>query len=188
MEETRFFFDQRLGPNDFTNRGPRIFPTADLGGLIKDIRQNKLLDSFTMPRQWNNRDSLKTWATHHGSIQGGGGYASKWIFFGCRPKSNGSRPLLNTGKKGNKRSKPTREGTSGKKYRTPPSSAHQIYGKVPEKYATHYFVKLLIAGNKTMRDLPKYGGNLHSTRDMCMHHIMEKCMNPNYSFYYAQAK
>ena len=32
-------FDQRLGPNDFTNRGPRRFPTADLGGLIEDVRQ-----------------------------------------------------------------------------------------------------------------------------------------------------
>ena len=38
-EGTRLFFDQRLGPNDFTNRGPRRFPTADLGGLIEDVRQ-----------------------------------------------------------------------------------------------------------------------------------------------------
>ena len=38
LEETRLFFDQRLVPNDFTNRGPRIFPTADLGVLIKDVR------------------------------------------------------------------------------------------------------------------------------------------------------
>ena len=30
LEETRLFFDQRLGPNDFTNRGTRRFPTADL--------------------------------------------------------------------------------------------------------------------------------------------------------------
>ena len=37
LEETRLFFDQRLGPNNFTNRGPRIFPTADLGVLIKDV-------------------------------------------------------------------------------------------------------------------------------------------------------
>ena len=34
LEERRLFFDHWLGPNDFTNRGPRIFPTADLGGLI----------------------------------------------------------------------------------------------------------------------------------------------------------
>ena len=33
-EEMRLFFDQRLGPNDFKNRGPRRLPTADLGGLI----------------------------------------------------------------------------------------------------------------------------------------------------------
>ena len=30
LEETRLFFDQRLGPNDFTNMGPRRSPTADL--------------------------------------------------------------------------------------------------------------------------------------------------------------
>ena len=55
LEETKLFFDQSLVPNDFTNRGPRRFPTADLGGLIEDVRRNKLLDSVTMPRQWNQQ-------------------------------------------------------------------------------------------------------------------------------------
>ena len=71
LEETRLFLDQRLGPNDFTNRGPRILPIDSLGGLIEDVRQNKFLDSVTMPRQWNNQENLNTWATHHGKIQGG---------------------------------------------------------------------------------------------------------------------
>ena len=31
LEETRLFFDHRMGPNDFTNKGPRKFPTADWG-------------------------------------------------------------------------------------------------------------------------------------------------------------
>ena len=53
LEETRLFFDQRLGPKDFTNKGPKIFPTADWGGLMKDVGHNKILDSVTMPRQWN---------------------------------------------------------------------------------------------------------------------------------------
>ena len=66
----------------------------------------------------------------------------------CCTKANGSRPLLNTSKKGNKISKFTREGMAGAKPRTPPSSAHQIYGKVPEKYATPDFAKLLIAGKR----------------------------------------
>ena len=44
LEETILFLDQRLGPNDFTNRVPRRFPTSDLGGLIEDVRRNKLLD------------------------------------------------------------------------------------------------------------------------------------------------
>ena len=74
---------------------------------------------------------------------------------------------------------------AGAKPITLPSSAHQIYGEVPEKYATPYFAKLFIAENKTVRDLPKYGVNLHGKRDMCMHHILEKCMNPNCSLYHA---
>ena len=60
-----------MGLNEFTNRGPRRSPTVDLGGLIEDVRRNKLLDSVTMPRQWNNQESVNTWANHHGKIQGG---------------------------------------------------------------------------------------------------------------------
>ena len=41
-----------------------------------------------------------------------------------------------------------------------------------QKYSTPYFAKVLIAGNKTVKDLPKYGGNLHGKQDMCMHHIL----------------
>ena len=42
-------------------------------------------------------------------------------------------------------------------------------------------------GGKT-KDFPKYGGNLHSKRDMCMHHILAKSRNTNCSLYHAQAK
>ena len=66
----RTVFDQRLGPNGFTNRGPRRFRIADLGGLIEDLRHNKLLYLVTIPRQWNNQDNVNTWETHHGKIQG----------------------------------------------------------------------------------------------------------------------
>ena len=57
LEETRLFFGQRLGPNDFRNKGPRRFPADYLGGLIEDVQRNKLFDSLTMPRQWNNQDN-----------------------------------------------------------------------------------------------------------------------------------
>ena len=50
LEETRLFFDQQLGPNDFTNRGPRRSPTSDLGEFIENLRQNKFLNLVTMPR------------------------------------------------------------------------------------------------------------------------------------------
>ena len=44
---------------------------ADLGGLIGDVRRNKLLDSVNIPRQWNNKDNGKNWSTHHGKGNGG---------------------------------------------------------------------------------------------------------------------
>ena len=80
LEETRLFFDQQLGPNDFTNRGPRRSPTDDLGGLIEDIRRNKLLDSVTIPRQCNNQENLSTWRTTMAKF--GGGMQENGVFPG----------------------------------------------------------------------------------------------------------
>ena len=133
LEETRLFFDQRLGPNDFTNKGPQIFSTADLGGLIEDIRWNKFLDSVTMPRQCNNQENGNKWATHHGKGRGGGGVCKQMGVFRCHPNAKGSGPLLNAISKLNYRSNTTREGVAGAKPRTPPSSDHQIYGEVTAK-------------------------------------------------------
>ena len=50
LEETRLFLDQWLGPG-FMNKGQRRFPTADLGGLVEDVRRDQLLDLVTMLRQ-----------------------------------------------------------------------------------------------------------------------------------------
>ena len=57
-----------------------------------------------------------------------------------------------------------------------------------QKYTIPYFEKVLIAGNKTVWYFPKFGGGLQGKRDMCMHHILVKYMNHNFSFYHAQAK
>ena len=70
LEEARPFLNQWLGPNDFTNRGPRRFPIPDLGGLIEYVRQNKFLDSVTIPRQRNNQENINTWGTYQGKSQG----------------------------------------------------------------------------------------------------------------------
>ena len=69
----------------------------------------------------------------------GGGYASKWGLFRQRPKSYNLRPLCNTGKKEN--AKFTRERMIDTKSRTPPSSARQIYGKVPARIFNTLFRK-----------------------------------------------
>ena len=57
-----------------------------------------------------------------------------------------------------------------------------------QKYATPYFSKVLVAGNNTVCALPKFGGNLQVKRDMCIQHILAKCMNPNCDLYHAYAK
>ena len=79
LEETRLFLNQRLGPNGFTNKGPRRFPTCDLGGLIEDVPHNNLLDLVTMLSQWNNQDNENDWATHH--IKGHGVNMQANVFF-----------------------------------------------------------------------------------------------------------
>ena len=179
------FFDQRMGTNDFTNRGPRRFPTADLGGLIEDVRQNKFLDSVTIPMQWNNQDNLNTWATHHGKIQGVNMKANGVLSVTVqRPTS--LDPYSKQARKGMKNSQ-------GKVRQTKnPEHCHPVLIKFMEKflqkYSTPYFAKVLIAGNKTVKYLPKYGGNLHGKRDMYMHHILAKYRNPNVLFYHSQAK
>ena len=57
-----------------------------------------------------------------------------------------------------------------------PEHRHIVFikfmAKFLQKYATPYFTKVLMAGNKTVRDFPKYGGNLQWKRDMCMHHFL----------------
>ena len=68
-----------------------------------------------------------------------GGYAIKWGFSVKRPRADKFRPLFNTSKKGN--AKFTREGMEDTKSRTPPSSAPQIYGKVPAKIFHTLFLK-----------------------------------------------
>ena len=60
--------------------------------------------------------------------------------------------------------------------------------KFLQKYSTPYLAKVLVAGNKTTKYFPKYGKKLHGKRDMCMHHILEKCRNPNCSLYHVKAK
>ena len=85
------------------------------------------------------------------------------------------------------------QNTQGKGWQTKnPEHRHPVLvkfiAKFLQKYLTPYFSKVMAAGNKTTKNLPKYGGDLHGKRDMCMHHILEKCRNPNLSFYHAQAK
>ena len=40
----------------------------------------------------------------------------------------------------------------------------KFMAKFLQKYSTPYFAKILVAGKETMKDLPKYGVNLHGNR------------------------
>ena len=86
------FFDQRMGPNGFTNKGPRRFTTADFGGLIEYLRQNKVLDLFTMPMQWNNQDNGNNWVSHQ--VKGHGGNMQANVFFSAVKMPKGPEPYL----------------------------------------------------------------------------------------------
>ena len=137
LEETRLFY-QRLGPNDFTNRGPRRFPTADLGGLIEDVRRKKFLDSVTMPRQWNHQENINTWVTHQVNSQGGGMQTNR-VYSGNVQRPKSLNPYATDATK--RKTTFTGERMSETKSRTLPSSACQIYGKVPAKIFNTSFRK-----------------------------------------------
>ena len=86
LEEMKQFFYQRPVPNDFTNKGTRRFLTADLGGLIKGVRRNNLLDLVTMPNQWNNHYNGNNWGNRHGKSHGGN---MQEAFLGAVPMQKG---------------------------------------------------------------------------------------------------
>ena len=186
-EETRMFFGQCLGPNDFTNKGPRGFPTANLGFLVEDVQRNKLLDSITMSRQWITQDHGNNWYTHHykgqgASIQANGEFSGDVPM----PRVPYPYPMPSVNTTGSQTPK-------GGGWKAPsPEHFHPVFIKFMarflQKYATHFFAKVLIAGNKTVRGFPKFGGNIQVKRDMCMHYILAKYMNPNFAIYHAQAQ
>ena len=91
---------------------------------------------------------------------GWGGYASKWSFSRCRPKANGSGPLLNASRKWNKISNTKREGMAGAKPRTLLSSAHQIYGKVPAKIYHTLFCKSIDCRKQDSERFTKIWGKI----------------------------
>ena len=116
----------------------------------------------------------------------GVGYASKCFLSGNSQRTTILDPYSTQARKGIKNSQ-------GKGWQTKnPEHRHtflvKFMAKFLHKYSTPYFAKVLIAGNKTTKFFPKYGGNLQGKRDMCMHHILEKSRNINCSFYHAQAK
>ena len=106
----------------------------------------------------------------------GGEYASNWFFSRQRTKAYKFRLLFNTSK--NRNIKFTREGMAEKNTEYLHPVIVRFMAKFRQKYSTPYFAKVLVAGKKTTKDLPKYEGNLHGKRDTCMHQILEKCTNP----------
>ena len=138
-----------------------------------------------MPRQWNKQDNINTWGTHQGKIQGGNMQATG-VFPGNFQRPTSLDPYVTQARKGIQNLQGKVWGTQNPEHRHP--VLVKFMAKFLQKYSTPYFSKVLVAGNKTTKYLPKYGGNLYGKRDMCMHRILEKCRNPNFSFYHAQGK
>ena len=116
----------------------------------------------------------------------GGEYASNWGFSGNVQRSASLDHYSKQARKG-------MQNPQGKVWQTQnPEHRHPVLVKLMprllQKYSRPYFAKVMVTANKTTKDLPKYGGKLHGKRDMCMHHILDKCRNPNCSFYHAQVK
>ena len=90
--------------------------------------------------------------------ESGGGYARKWGLFRQHLKAYKFIPLFDTGKKGNTQF--TREAMADKKSRTPPSSARQIYGKVPAKVFNTLFHKITGRSKQNNKIFAKIWGKL----------------------------
>ena len=107
-------------------------------------------------------------------VGGGGGYASKWGFSGAIQMPKGPNPYSTQSV--NETIDQTQQ---GKGWQAPnPEHRHPVIikfmARLLQKYATPNFAKVLIVGNKTVRDLPKYGGNLQGKGDMFMYHTLVK--------------
>ena len=94
-----------------------------------------------------------------------GEYARKWGFSRQRPNANKFIPLFNTSKKRN--AKLTREGMADTKPRTPPSSARQIYGKVPAKIFHTLFWKVIDSQETRQQKICKNMGETCTARGAC---------------------
>ena len=129
-----------------------------------------------MPREWNNQENVNTWATHHGKIQGGNMQANGG-FTGTIQRPTSLDPYSKLTRKGMQNSQEKIWKSQNPEHRYP--VLIKFMARFLQKDSTPYFEKVLITGNKRVKNLQKYGGHLHGKRDMYMHHILEKCRNPN---------
>ena len=113
-------------------------------------------------------------------------YASNWGFPGNVQKPTSLDPYSTQARKWIQKLQGKGWQTQNTEYLHP--VLVKFMAKLLRKYSILYLEKVLVAGNKTMKYFPKFGGDLHGKRDMCMHHILEKWKNPNCLFYHAQAK
>ena len=167
------------GTKIFYKKGPRRFPTADLGELIEDVRRKKILDSVTMPRQWNHKENIDTWGIHQGKSQGGN-MQGNGVYLGKVLRPTSLDPYSTQARKGIKNLQGKGWQIQNQEHRHP--VLVKFMAKFLQKYSSPYFEKVLVARNKTTKGLPKYGGNLHGKRDMCMHHIWKNAETQISSF------
>ena len=104
--------------------------------------------------------------------ESGGEYVSNWGFSGNVQRPSSLDPYSTQSRKGIQNLQGKGWQTQNTEYLHP--VLVKFMAKILRKYSILYLEKVLVAGNKTMKYFPKFGGDLHGKRDMCMHHILEK--------------
>ena len=87
----------------------------------------------------------------------GGKYASRWGFSGTVQRPTRLNNYSTQSRQGIQNSQEKGWQAQNPEHRHP--VLIKIMAKFLQKYSTPYFEKVLIAGNKTLKYLPKYGGN-----------------------------
>ena len=125
-----------------------------MGGLIEVVRQNKLLDSVTIPRQWNHQENINTWGTHQGNIRGGD-MQTNGVYSGNIRRPTILYPYSTQAIKGIQNLQGKVRQTQNLEHRYP--VLVNCLAEFLQKYSTPYFAKVLVARNKGTKYLPTYG-------------------------------
>ena len=181
LEESRFFFSQRLMADDFENGGPYSYPMSEMGSLFDEVRRHKNLIVDTLPRQWvfeeanGHRGGVRNF---HKPPPGGGGHRGGKLRH--TPQNVSPPPGIDPYAVSRQWESPS------------PDHRHPLLSTFMqphlEKYNMVHLGKLLKAGNKTIASLPsmKEHVNKKGTNNICFNFLLDKCFIKGCKFAHLQ--